>query len=109
MARREQGSGADTLTWRNLLPAAERQGRPEEVAAAVAFLASDDASYVNGTELLVDGGLTARSADALYRGGDAPFELLALPTHARTPTCPSKPFHHPTPECARRATRTPVV
>src|SRR3546814_17412935 len=26
MARREQGSGADTLTWRNLLPAAERQG-----------------------------------------------------------------------------------
>jgi meso-butanediol dehydrogenase / (S,S)-butanediol dehydrogenase / diacetyl reductase len=34
-----------------------RQGTPEEMAAAVAFLASDDASYITGTTLLVDGGL----------------------------------------------------
>lgn len=34
-----------------------RLGRPEEVAAAVSFLASAGASYVNGAEILVDGGV----------------------------------------------------
>jgi 3-oxoacyl-[acyl-carrier protein] reductase len=38
---------------------ARRIGRPEEVAACVRFLASDDASYVTGTTLTVDGGLSA--------------------------------------------------
>jgi 3-oxoacyl-[acyl-carrier protein] reductase len=40
------------------IPAA-RVGQPEEVAAAVAFLVSDQAAYVNGATLAVDGGLGA--------------------------------------------------
>jgi NAD(P)-dependent dehydrogenase (short-subunit alcohol dehydrogenase family) len=35
-----------------------RLGKPEEVARAVAFLASDESRYMNGTTLLLDGGLT---------------------------------------------------
>jgi len=37
-----------------------RIARPEEIAAAAAFLLSDDASYVTGSDMLVDGGFTAR-------------------------------------------------
>lgn len=36
----------------------QRAGASEDIAAAVAFLASDDASFVTGTHILVDGGLT---------------------------------------------------
>jgi 3-oxoacyl-[acyl-carrier protein] reductase len=38
---------------------ARRAGSPEEVAACVRFLASPDASYVTGTTLTVDGGMSA--------------------------------------------------
>ena len=36
-----------------------RVGRPDDIAAAVAFVAADEAAFVNGANLVVDGGLTA--------------------------------------------------
>ena len=40
-------------------PAARSAGLPEEIADAVAYLASDAAAFVTGTTLVIDGGLTA--------------------------------------------------
>lgn len=60
MLRREAeqlGEPFDTSSSRPL----RRIGRPEEVAAAVAWLASDEASNVTGTTLVVDGGALAGS------------------------------------------------
>jgi NAD(P)-dependent dehydrogenase (short-subunit alcohol dehydrogenase family) len=38
----------------------KRIGRPEDIGYAAAFLASDEASFITGTQLFVDGGLTAQ-------------------------------------------------
>ncbi len=43
--------------FESVIPRRE-MGRPEEIAAVALFLASDDSSYVNGMELVVDGGTT---------------------------------------------------
>jgi 3-oxoacyl-[acyl-carrier protein] reductase len=39
--------------------AIKRHGRPEEIAAMVAYLAGPEAAYVTGADLLIDGGFAA--------------------------------------------------
>jgi 3alpha(or 20beta)-hydroxysteroid dehydrogenase len=46
-----------------------RAGQPCEVAAVVLFLISDEASYVSGAEITVDGGMTAHGTGSGARTG----------------------------------------
>lgn len=50
---------ADTVEQLGTTLPARRTGRPDEIAAAVAYLASDEAAFVSGASLAVDGGRTA--------------------------------------------------
>ena len=54
---RKQHNEERSQAWLRAVPLA-RIGRPEEVAAVAAFLASDDSSYVTGQTIAVDGGFT---------------------------------------------------
>ena len=48
--------GADATLLERILPFGGF-GKPEDVADAIAFLASDDAKHINGTMLRIDGGM----------------------------------------------------
>jgi NAD(P)-dependent dehydrogenase (short-subunit alcohol dehydrogenase family) len=54
----EQLSDEAKAQFEALIPRG-KNGSPEEIATVALFLASDDSSYVNGMELIVDGGTTA--------------------------------------------------
>lgn len=54
------GEGTDTFRYLEGLHPVGRVGRPEEVAAAVVWLASDESSFVTGQNVPIDGGFTAQ-------------------------------------------------
>ncbi len=62
-------ANGDIEARRSAMTASRRIGRPDDIANVVAFLASPRAAYVNGAELVVDGGLDAMLMDLVPRPG----------------------------------------
>jgi NAD(P)-dependent dehydrogenase (short-subunit alcohol dehydrogenase family) len=64
----DRAVGGDRVKWDPIFGAAcpmRRCSDPHEIATAVAFLASEEASYITGADLVVDGGLVSMTPDAL--------------------------------------------
>ena len=59
MLRAARGDDASRAEQLSLIPLG-RIGRPEEIAYGVLYLASDESSFVTGSELVIDGGRTAQ-------------------------------------------------
>ena len=51
--------GVSPRAFARLMPLRDEGGTPAEIAALITFLASDEASYVNGDAVVIDGGMTA--------------------------------------------------
>lgn len=57
--KHSEGDGSDVLARWEIQRPVRRLGRPEEIASAVLFLASDECGFTTGTEIYVDGGMFA--------------------------------------------------
>lgn len=69
----DRGAGGDRARWEPVWGSfcpLNRCAEPFEVAAAIAFLCSESASFITGSDLLVDGGLAGMSPD-----GQATYEF----------------------------------
>ena len=66
MTERMRAAPAVVEQYEDRIPLA-RAGLPEEIGAAICFLASDEASYINGVCLPVDGGLSAWTGQPVWR------------------------------------------
>jgi len=64
----DRAAGGNRAKWDPIFGAAcpmRRCSDPHEIAAAIAFLASEEASYITGADLVVDGGLVSMAPDGL--------------------------------------------
>ena len=73
--KRDQANGMIAAVAARAQPI-QRAGRPEDIAAAVAYLASDDASFVTGTEIIVDGGITIGPRHSWDAAAPSMFSIL---------------------------------
>ncbi|KAK4499101.1 hypothetical protein PRZ48_009613 [Zasmidium cellare] len=64
-----EGGSPEGMEWMKQSSGLKRHATPEDVVAAIAFLASRDASFITGTDILLDGGARAGMAWNPYGGG----------------------------------------
>jgi NAD(P)-dependent dehydrogenase (short-subunit alcohol dehydrogenase family) len=74
--KRDQANQVIAQMASNAQPVA-RAGRPEDIAAAVAYLLSDDAGFVTGTHILVDGGMSVGMRHSWDPDTPGMFDALA--------------------------------